>query len=84
MCVLCVHRAISRPQLVTGTLQSYFPTCLFPDGKDESSGLLFKNDGWRMGEGEREREREVEERGKVEEHKAERTSERGRVKQRGG
>lgn len=53
LCVCVCAQAISPPQLVTGTLQSYFPTCLFPDGTDESSGLLFKNDGWRMEERER-------------------------------
>lgn len=53
LCVLCAQ-TISRPQPLTDTLQYYFPTCLFPDGRDESSGLIFNSHGWRMGDGQKE------------------------------
>lgn len=51
--MLCAQ-TISRPQLLTDTLQYYFPTCLFPDGRDESSRLIFNSHGWRMGDGQKE------------------------------
>lgn len=51
--MLCAQ-TISRAQLLTDTLQYYFPTCLFPDGRDESSRLIFNSHGWRMGDGQKE------------------------------